>query len=1101
MESVILSKKEKERKRFQRTPESLEVPNLLAVQLESFNWFLEEGLLELFREVSPIYDFNENYYIEFVSPSLGEPKHSEMECKEKGLTYSVPLRAKVRLVSKITGEIKESEVYLGELPWMTERGTFIINGTEKVIINQLIRSPGIYFDSQLDISGRTIFRASLIPSRGVWLEFETDTEGAIFFRVDTSGKKIPLTLLLKAVCFDTEDDLVLGFRPYETVLARTLKVESKPYSKDEALLELLRRLNPGTPVNLDNAIRLINDLFFDSKRYDLGKVGRYKLNRKFKENVPLDVRILRAEDIINISYQMAMLIYMAESGEPYDEYLDDIDHLGNRRVKRIGEMLQHQFRIGFTRMERMIKERMSLQPDMEKATPQVLINIRPLTAAIKEFFNSSQLCQFMDQTNPLAELTNKRRVSALGPGGLSRERAGFEVRDVHHTHYGRLCPMETPEGPNIGLITSLAIYARINELGFIETPYWKVENGRVTDRVEYLTADEEQEYKIAQANINLGEDGYILDEEVPCAYKGTFIMIPKDQVQYMDVSSSQIVGVSAALIPFLEHDDASRALMGANMQRQAVPLVKPKSPLVATGLEKIVSRYSGYLVTAKRPGIVKSVSADRVIVDTDDGEEDVYELLKFVRSNQSTCINNRVIVNKGDRVEEGDIIADGMATDHGELALGQNVLVAFMPWEGYNYEDAILISERLVIDDVYTSIHIEEYEIEARDTKVGPEEITREVPNVSEEALRNLDEDGIVKIGSEVQAGDILVGKVSPKGETELTPEERLLRAILGEKSREVRDTSLRLPPGERGIVIKTQVFSRENGDELPPGVLKIVKVYVAQKRKVSIGDKLAGRHGNKGVIANILPIEDMPYLPDGTPVDVVLNPLGVPSRMNLGQIFETHLGFIADHEGFIAETPVFNGATEDEIFEGIKKLMNEIPCLNENGKITLYDGRTGEPFHSPVTVGYMYIMKLIHLVDDKIHARSTGPYSLVTQQPLGGKAQFGGQRFGEMEVWALEAYGASHTLQEMLTIKSDDIEGRNRAYESIIKGKKIQTPGIPESFKVLIRELRGLALDVVIYDKDGKEISIDEEGEKSPYDVWNEFNINPEGMEKDGSD
>jgi len=950
-----LSAKGKTRKRFQRTPERLEVPNLLAVQLESFNWFLEEGLLEVFKEVSPIYDFNENYYIEFISHSTGEPKYSEIECKEKGITYSVPLRAKVRLVSKITGEIKESEVYLGELPWMTERGTFIINGTEKVIINQLIRSPGVYFDSQLDISGRPLFRASLIPSRGAWLEYETDSEGAIFFRVDTTGKKIPLTLLLKAVCFDTEDDLVMGFRPYESVIARTLKVEGKPYTKEEALLELLRRLSPGTPVNVDNAVRYINDIFFDSKRYDLGKVGRYKLNKKFGENVPLDVRILRPEDLVNIAYYMTMLIDKAEKGEYYEQYIDDIDHLGNRRVRRIGEMLQNQFRIGFTRMERMIKERMSLQPDMEKATPQMLINIRPLTAAIKEFFNSSQLCQFMDQTNPLAELTNKRRVSALGPGGLSRERAGFEVRDVHHTHYGKLCPIETPEGPNIGLITSLATYARINEFGFIETPYWKVENGRVTDIVEYLTADEEQNYRIAQANISIDENGYILDEEVPCAYQGTFIMVPRELVQYMDVSSSQIVGVSAALIPFLEHDDASRALMGANMQRQAVPLIKPKAPLVGTGLEKIVPRYSGYMVTAKRPGVVKSVSADRVIVETDDGEEDVYELLKFVRSNQSTCINNRVIVNKGDRVEVGDVIADGMATDQGELALGQNVLVAFMPWEGYNYEDAILISERLVIDDIYTSIHIEEYDIEARDTKVGPEEITREVPNVSEETLRNLDENGIIKVGSEVQAGDILVGKVSPKGETELTPEERLLRAILGEKSREVRDTSLRLPPGERGIVIKTQVFSRENGDELPPGVLKMVKVFVAQKRKVSIGDKLAGRHGNKGVIANILPVEDMPYLPDGTPVDIVLNPLGVPSRMNLGQIFETHLGLIAKHRDFIAETPVFNGATEEEIFEGIKELITEIPGLTENGKCILYDGRTGEPFHSPVTVGYMY--------------------------------------------------------------------------------------------------------------------------------------------------
>lgn len=1095
-----MSKKEKERRRFSRFLERLSPPNLLEVQIESFDWFLKEGLLEVFKEVSPIYDFNENYYIEFISYTTGEPKYSEIECRDKGVTYSVPLKAKVRLVSKITGEIKESEVYMGELPWMTDRGTFIVNGTEKVIINQLIRSPGIYFDSQLDISGKPLFHATLIPTRGIWLEYETDAEGAIFFRVDNM-RKVPATLLLKAVCFDSEEELIESFVPYDVILARTLKVEGKPYTREEALLELLRRFSPGTPVNIDNAVRLINEYFFDNKRYDLGKVGRYKLNKRFEEDIPLDVRILRPEDIINITLYMAKLIEKSENGEPYNQYLDDIDHLGNRRVRRIGEMLQNQFRIGLLRMERMIKERMSLQADMEKATPQMLINIRPLTAAIKEFFNSSQLCQFMDQTNPLAELTNKRRVSALGPGGLNRERAGFEVRDVHHTHYGKLCPIETPEGPNIGLITSLATYARINELGFIETPYWKVENGRVTDQIEYLTADEEEKYRIAQANINIDENGYILDEEVPCAYGGTFIIAPREMIDYMDVSSSQIVGVSAALIPFLEHDDASRALMGANMQRQAVPLIKPKSPLVATGLEKIVSKYSGHLVAAKRPGIVKSVSADRVIVETDDGEEDVYEMLKFVRSNQSTCINNRVIVNKGDRVEVGDIIADGMAMDYGELALGQNVLVALMPWEGYNYEDAILISERLVKDDVYTSIHIEEYEIEARDTKVGPEEITREVPNVSEESLRNLDESGIVKIGSEVQPGDILVGKVSPKGETELTPEEKLIRQIFSEKAREVRDTSLRLPPGERGIVIKTQVFSKENGDELPPGVLRVVKVYVAQKRKISIGDKLAGRHGNKGVIANILPVEDMPFLPDGTPVDVVLNPLGVPSRMNLGQIFEAHTGLIAANKGFIAETPVFNGASEKEIFDSIKELMTEIPGLDENGKCILYDGRTGERFDSPVTIGYMYIMKLIHLVDDKIHARSTGPYSLVTQQPLGGKAQFGGQRFGEMEVWALEAYGASHTLQEMLTIKSDDIEGRTKAYESIVKGKKIQTPGIPESFKVLIRELRGLALDVIIYDKDGKEISIDEEGEKSPLEIWSEFNVNLEGMEKDGDD
>jgi DNA-directed RNA polymerase subunit beta len=1100
VETVILSKKEKARRNFSRIPEKLEIPDLLAIQKESFDWFLKEGLIDVFREVSPIYDFNENYYIEFLSYSTGEPKYSEIECKERGMTYSVPLRAKVRLVSKITGEMKEQEVYMGELPWMTDRGTFIINGTEKVIVNQLTRSPGVYFESQVDISGRLLFHSTLIPTRGVWLECETDANGVISFRID-NVKKTPITILLKAVCFETEAELLERFKPYETIIARTLDAEERHYTREESLLELLRRSNQGAPLNVDNAVRLLNNYFFDNKRYDLGKVGRYKLNRKLKENIPLDIRVLTTEDITNIAIYMAMLVELSERGENTNEYMDDIDHLGNRRVKRIGEMLHNQFRVGFSRMERMIKERMSLQSDMEKATPQMLINIRPLTAAIKEFFNSSQLCQFMDQTNPLAELTNKRRVSALGPGGLSRERAGFEVRDVHHTHYGRLCPIETPEGPNIGLINSLATYARVNELGFIETPYWRVENGRVTNEIVYLAADEEKEYRIAQANIALDEDGFILDEEVPCAYGGTFIMSPRESVQFMDVSSNQIVGVSTALIPFLEHDDASRALMGANMQRQAVPLIAPQAPIVGTGLEKIVTRYSGFLVTAKRAGRVKSVSADRVVVETDDGEEDVYRLLKFVRSNQSTCINNRVIVNKGDRVEVGDIIADGMAMEQGELALGRNVLVALMPWEGYNYEDAVLISERLVADDVYTSIHIEEYEIEARDTKVGPEEITREVPNVGEESLKNLDENGIVKIGSEVQAGDILVGKVSPKGETELTPEEKLLRAILGEKSREVRDTSLRLPPGERGVVVKTQIFSRENGDELPPGVLKAVKVYVAQKRKISIGDKLSGRHGNKGVIANILPIEDMPFLPDGTPVDVVLNPLGVPSRMNLGQIFEAHLGLIAHENGFIAETPIFNGATEMEIFDLLSELAKEFPGLDDKGKCILYDGRTGEPFESPVTVGYMYIMKLIHLVDDKIHARSTGPYSLVTQQPLGGKAQFGGQRFGEMEVWALEAYGASHTLQEMLTIKADDIDGRNEAYEAIIKGKKIQTPGIPESFKVLIRELRGLGLDVIIYDKSGQEIPIDETDEKGPYEIWNEFNINLEGMERDGDE
>ena len=1100
MEIVILSKKEKARKKFSRIPESFEVPDLLAVQKESFEWLLKEGLVEVFREVSPIYDFNENYYIEFLSHTIGEPKYSEIEYKERDMTYSIPLKAKVRLVSKLTGEMKEQEVYMGELPWMTDRGTFIINGTEKVIVNQLTRAPGVYFDSQMDISGRFLFHSTLIPTRGIWLEYETDGNGGIFFRINNM-RKIPVTILLKAICFDSESELIEKFKPYEAVIARTLEAEGKHYTKEEALLELLRRLSPGTPVNTENAIRLINNYFFDNKRYDLGKVGRYKLNKKLKENIPLDIRILTTEDITNAAIYMAMLVDLSERGESINEYMDDIDHLGNRRVKRIGEMLHNQFRIGLLRMERMIKERMSLQSDMEKATPQVLINIRPLTASIKEFFNSSQLCQFMDQTNPLAELTNKRRVSALGPGGLSRERAGFEVRDVHHTHYGRLCPIETPEGPNIGLINSLAIYARVNELGFIETPYWRVENGRVTNEIVYLTADEEKEYKIAQANITLDENGFILDEEVPCAYGGTFIMSSRDSVQFMDVSSNQIVGVSTALIPFLEHDDASRALMGANMQRQAVPLISPRAPIVATGLEKIVTRYSGVLVTAKKPGVVRSVSADRVIVETDDGEEDVYRLLKFVRSNQSTCINNRVIVNRGDRVEVGDIIADGMAMDQGELALGRNVLVALMPWGGYNYEDAVLISERLVAEDVYTSIHIEEYEIEARDTKVGPEEITREVPNASEESLRNLDESGIVKVGMEVQAGDILVGKVSPKGETELTPEEKLLRAILGEKSREVRDTSLRLPPGERGIVVKTQVFTKENGDELPPGVLKAIKVYVVQKRKISIGDKLSGRHGNKGVIANILPIEDMPFLPDGTPVDVVLNPLGVPSRMNLGQIFEAHLGLVAHQKRFIAETPIFNGITEEEIFNLIGEIMQELPGLDDKGKCILYDGRTGEPFQYPVTIGYMYIMKLIHLVDDKIHARSTGPYSLVTQQPLGGKAQFGGQRFGEMEVWALEAYGATHTLQEMLTIKADDIDGRDDAYEAIIKGRKIQTPGIPESFKVLIRELRGLGLDIIIYNKAGQEIPIDEAGEKGPYEIWDEFNINPEGMERDGDE
>ncbi|NPV74460.1 MAG: DNA-directed RNA polymerase subunit beta [Pelotomaculum sp.] len=1156
---------------FGRLREVLDLPNLIEVQRNSYKWFLEEGLREVFQDISPIQDFTGNLVLEFLDYTLGEPKYTVEECKERDVTYAAPLRVKVRLINKETGEVKEQDVFMGDFPLMTEKGTFIINGAERVIVSQLVRSPGVYFDETIDPSGKKLYTATIIPNRGAWLEFETDVNDHIFVRIDRT-RKIPATVLVRALGYGTKAQVAELFNEDKNIL-ETLARDNTD-SEEEALVEIYKRLRPGEPPTVDSARSLLTSLFFDPKRYDLANVGRYKIQKKLKhgvlyrygpnpdgktvfdpylkKEVPQKrefIRELTKEDIIEtIRYLLKLM-----NGEGQ---VDDIDHLGNRRLRSVGELLQNQFRIGLSRMERVVRERMTIQ-DVDVITPQVLINIRPVVAAIKEFFGSSQLSQFMDQTNPLAELTHKRRLSALGPGGLSRERAGFEVRDVHHSHYGRMCPIETPEGPNIGLIGSLSTYARINEFGFIETPYRKVdkENRRVTDEIVYLTADEEEGYVIAQANAPLDEEGRFIEPRVN-ARSPEIVVVPADRVDYMDVSPKQVFSIATALIPFLEHDDANRALMGANMQRQAVPLLKAQAPLVGTGIEYKAARDSGVVVIAKESGTVEKVTSTHIEIRNDRGYLDRYKLLKFTRSNQGTCVNQKPIVKKGERVEAGQVIADGPSTDYGELALGRNVLVAFMPWEGYNYEDAILVSEKTVKEDYFTSIHIEEYECDARDTKLGPEEITRDIPNVGEEILKDLDDRGIIRVGAEVRPGDILVGKVTPKGETELTAEERLLRAIFGEKAREVRDTSLRVPHGESGKVVDVKVFSRDNGDELPPGVNQLVRVYIAQKRKISEGDKMAGRHGNKGVIARILPEEDMPFLPDGTPIEIVLNPLGVPSRMNIGQVLEAHLGWAAKVLGYYVSTPVFNGASEESIFEALKEAafkesglrsFMEKAGLNEeeligaietaekragsrealikevegaessgetimaaiertgltagmvnrleeagmtkkeilgamkkllfarSGKMTLYDGRTGEPFDSPITVGYVYMLKLAHLVDDKIHARSTGPYSLVTQQPLGGKAQFGGQRFGEMEVWALEAYGAAYTLQEILTVKSDDVVGRVKTYEAIVKGENVPEPGVPESFKVLIKELQSLGLDVKVLSEDDQEIEIRE--------------------------
>ncbi|GAB2695741.1 DNA-directed RNA polymerase subunit beta [Paenibacillus thermoaerophilus] len=1152
----------------------LEVPNLIEIQKKSYQGFLDEGLREMLQDISPIQDFTGNLSLEFIDYSLGEPKYDVDESKERDVTYAAPLRVKVRLINHETGEVKEQEVFMGDFPLMTETGTFIINGAERVIVSQLVRSPSVYFSTKIDKNGKKSYTATVIPNRGAWLELETDAKDIIYVRIDRT-RKIPVTVLLRALGFGTDAEIIdlLGDDEY---IRNTLEKDNTD-STEKALIEIYERLRPGEPPTLENAKNLLIARFFDPKRYDLANVGRYKINKKLHiKNRLFNQRL--AETLVNpktgeiiaeagqvvdrrlldeilpalesdvgfvqykvsggvldnetIPVQCISIFSPLEDGKvikvianggidksvkhitPADiissiNYFinllhgvgstDDIDHLGNRRLRSVGELLQNQFRIGLSRMERVVRERMSIQ-DANLITPQALINIRPVIAAIKEFFGSSQLSQFMDQTNPLAELTHKRRLSALGPGGLTRERAGFEVRDVHHSHYGRMCPIETPEGPNIGLINSLSTFARINEYGFIEAPYRWVDpkTGRVTDQIAYLTADEEDNYVIAQANAELDEEGRFVQENVIVRFKDDILTLPRERVDYMDVSPKQVVSVATALIPFLENDDSNRALMGSNMQRQAVPLLVPEAPLVGTGMEHKAAKDSGVCVVAKYDGVVERVTANEVWVrrqETIDGRVvngDItkYRLHKFMRSNQGTCINQRPIVRKGEVVKVGDILADGPSTEMGELALGRNVLVAFMTWEGYNYEDAILLSEKLVKEDVYTSIHIEEYESEARDTKLGPEEITRDIPNVGEDALKNLDERGIIRVGAEISAGDILVGKVTPKGVTELTAEERLLHAIFGEKAREVRDTSLRVPHGTDGIVVDVKVFTRENGDELPPGVNQLVRVYIAQKRKISEGDKMAGRHGNKGVIARILPEEDMPFLPDGTPVQVVLNPLGVPSRMNIGQVLEVHLGMAARLLGIHTATPVFDGAREDDVFDTMEEAG-----MQRNGKTILYDGRTGEPFEREVTVGVMYMIKLAHMVDDKIHARSTGPYSLVTQQPLGGKAQFGGQRFGEMEVWALEAYGAAYTLQEILTVKSDDVVGRVKTYEAIVKGENVPEPGVPESFKVLIKELQSLGMDVKILAGNEEEIEMKELDDEDDAGS-DKLNLNLEGAE-----
>ncbi len=1115
------------RKRYARIPEVLPVPNLIELQLESFRWFIDKGLRELFDEISPIKDFTGKVMeLQFLDYEFGDPKYSEEECRTKDLTFSRPLYVNVELLIKETGEIQRQRVYMGDYPWMTDLGTFVVNGAERVVVSQLVRSPGVYYSELEDPgSGRMLFSAKVIPNRGAWLEFETNNKDQLWVKVDRK-RKIAATTLLRAVGYETNEEITALFGPVDVdpehpFSANTLDKDITR-TPAEALIEVYKKLRPGDPPTGDNARALVEGLFFNFRRYDLGRVGRYKFNKKLdgaaaRMGIELDreSRTITREDIAAI---VGHLIECNRGLHPKD----DIDHLGNRRIRANGELIQNAFRIGLLRMERVVRERMTIQ-EIDKATPNALINIRPVVAAMKEFFGGSQLSQFMDQTNPLAELTSKRRLSALGPGGLSRERAGFDVRDVHHSHYGRICPIETPEGPNIGLIGSLATYGRINSYGFIETPYRKVKrtvawddpnladyqagtdlvakgggvvtkkgaslaDGAaaelkkqklnafpirpvVTDQIEYLPADEEEEHVVAQANARLDGDRHFVDERIPSRFRDQFPEARADQIEYMDVSPKQVVSVATALIPFLEHDDANRALMGSNMQRQAVPLLEPEAPIVGTGMEERAARDSGQVVVAKRDGVVISVTAERIRVEADSGELDEYRLHKFVRSNQGTCINQRPIVDLGQRVRATEAIADSSSTSNGELALGRNVLVAFMSWEGGNYEDAIVISDRLVKDDLFTSIHIEKHEIESRDTKLGPEEITRDIPNVGEESLKDLDEEGIVYIGAEVRPGDILVGKITPKGETELTAEERLLRAIFGEKAREVKDSSLRLPHGERGKVVEVREFRRELNDDLQPGVNRLVRVSVAQKRKISVGDKMAGRHGNKGVIAKILPAEDMPYLPDGTPVDIILNPLGVPSRMNIGQILETHLGWALHTKGESAATAVFDGATEEQI-KG--ELIDA--GLPDDGKIELRDGRTGEAFDQKITVGYIYMLKLHHLVEDKIHARSTGPYSLITQQPLGGKAQFGGQRFGEMEVWALEAYGAANILQELLTVKSDDVLGRVQTYEAIVKGEEIQPPRVPESFKVLIKELRSLGLNAEILDQNDEEIPLAED-------------------------
>ncbi|WP_407655234.1 DNA-directed RNA polymerase subunit beta [Alicyclobacillus dauci] len=1143
-----------ERRSYSRIREVLELPNLIEIQQKSYEWFLREGLREMFADISPIQDFTGNLVLEFIDYSLGEPKYDVEESKERDVTYAAPLRVKVRLLNKETGEVKEQEVFLGDFPLMTETGTFIINGAERVIVSQLVRSPSVYYSSKIDKNGKRTFAATVIPNRGAWLEFETDAKDVVYVRIDRT-RKLPITVLLRALGLSSDSEITQVFGEDE-YLQNTLDKDTTD-STERALVEIYERLRPGEPPTVENARALLASRFFDPKRYDLANVGRYKINKKLhiknrllnqrlaetlvdadtgeivaEAGTIIDRRVLdriipalegnvgrfsvrATRDLLedeNVPLQMVKIFSPAEDGRilnvisnglistdvkyitPSDilaavSYFfnllrgvgttDDIDHLGNRRLRSVGELLQNQFRIGLSRMERVVRERMSIQ-DASAITPQALINIRPVIAAIKEFFGSSQLSQFMDQTNPLAELTHKRRLSALGPGGLTRERAGFEVRDVHYSHYGRMCPIETPEGPNIGLINSLSSYARINAYGFIETPYRRVdpETGIVTDKIDYLTADEEENYVIAQANEALTEQGTLASEEITVRSREDVITVPRDRIDYMDVSPKQVVSVATALIPFLENDDANRALMGANMQRQAVPLLVTDSPYVGTGMEHQAAKDSGVCVVSKHNGVVERVTAKEVWVrqeaevdgQTIRGDIAKYRLIKFARSNQNTCVNQRPIVREGQRVKVGDILADGPATQKGELALGRNVLVAFMTWEGYNYEDAILLSEKMVKEDVYTSIHIEEYELEARDTKLGPEEITRDIPNVGEDALKNLDERGIIRIGAEIRTGDILVGKVTPKGVTELTAEERLLHAIFGEKAREVRDTSLRVPHGGAGIVVDVKVFTRENGDELPAGVNQLVRCYIAQKRKISEGDKMAGRHGNKGVVARIMPEEDMPFLEDGTPVEIVLNPLGVPSRMNIGQVLETHLGMAGRALGIKMATPVFDGAHSEDVFATLQEAG-----LPADGKHVVYDGRTGETFENRVTVGFVYMLKLHHLVDDKIHARSTGPYSLVTQQPLGGKAQFGGQRFGEMEVWALEAYGAAYTLQEILTVKSDDVVGRVKTYEAIVKGENVPEPGVPESFKVLIKELQSLGMDVKILSGDEREIEMKE--------------------------